>query len=56
MAAQREIALKNLEEQGVARPMQYDDADVEVTQLVQTKPSESDTAAERAPGKYFLLR
>lgn len=59
-AAQREIALQNLDEQGVARPMQYDDPGVEVTQLVQTEPDERQKAAaamaQRAPGKYFVLR
>jgi hypothetical protein len=59
-AAQREIALKNLDEQGVSRPMQYDDAGVEVNQLVDSKPDESEKAAaamaRRAPGKYFVIR
>ncbi len=59
-AGQREIALKNLDEQGVTRPTQYDDAGVEVTQLVQTEPDEMQKAAaamaQRAPGKYFAVR
>ena len=59
-AAQREIALSNLDEQGVNRPMQYDDPGVDHTQLVQTEPDETQRAAaamaQRAPGKYFLVR
>lgn len=59
-AAQREIALSNLDEQGVNRPMQYDDPGVDHTQLVQTEPDETQraaaTMAQRAPGKYFLVR
>eukprot|EP01043_Picozoa_sp_COSAG02_P040836 COSAG02_NODE_3333_length_6915_cov_4.111649_6_plen_179_part_00 len=59
-AGQREIALKNLDEQGVTRPTQYDDAGVEVTQLVETAPDEMQKAAaamaQRAPGKYFAVR
>ena len=40
--------------------MQYDDAGVENDQLVQTKPDETQKAAQalaqRAPGKYFAVR
>ena len=40
--------------------MQYDDPEVDHTQLVQTEPDETQRAAaalaQRAPGKYFLVR
>ena len=56
-AGQREIALSNLEEQGLPRPMQYDDADVDPSQLAAPKPDQAaEAAAERAPGGYLLLR
>lgn len=59
-AAQREIALRNLEEQGLARPMQYDDPDVPQDMLAADPPDPSvaakEAAATRSPGFYAVVR
>ena len=59
-AGQREIALRNLVEQGMTRPMQYDDPDVPSNMLSALPPDPASTAsaeaAAKAPGLFAILR
>ena len=59
-STQREIALRNLEEQGLTRPMQYDDPDVPQDMLAAEPPDPSiaakQDAAARSPGSYAIIR